>query len=278
MAILRANAKINIGLRILGRRQTDGYHLLETIFQEIDFADIIHIEVNQRGNFNLTCNQEGIPIDNTNLILKAINSLRPYLPDGLGAEISLEKNIPVGAGLGGGSSNAAAILKYFSSLCENVPDLFSLAVGLGADVPFFLKGGTVYATGIGDELRPVKIPLDWTVCLVMPPFHISTPWAYKELRISLTDTVKKTNISSFLRQGFSWRFFENDFERVIIPAYPQIGAIKTALLDCGALFAGLSGSGSTVYGIFCSDDKAVACGETLKSWGRVHICQPTGET
>lgn len=278
MAILRANAKINIGLRILGRRKTDGYHLIETIFQEINFADIIHIDVNHHGFFSLTCNRKEIPTDDSNLILKAVNCLKPYLPQGIGAEIYLEKNIPSGAGLGGGSSDAAAILKYFSTYCDSVPDLFSLAVRLGADVPFFLQGGTAYATGIGDIMKKINIPLNWSICLVIPPFHISTPWAYKELRISLTDTVKKTNISGFLRQEFSWRFFENDFERVIIPAYPQIGAIKSALLDCGAVYAGLSGSGSTVYGIFCSDDKAVACSELLQTQGRIHICQPTGET
>lgn len=278
MAQLRANAKINMGLRVLGRRKMDGYHLIETIFQEIDFADIIHVDINKKGIFNLACNRKEIPTDSSNLILKAINSLKQYLPRDLGADIFLEKNIPVGAGLGGGSSDAAAILKYFSSLCDHKPDLFSMAVELGADVPFFLKGGTAYATGIGDKLERINIPLDWSICLVMPHFQISTPWAYKELKISLTDTVKKTNISSFLRQGFSWRFFENDFERVIIPAYPQIGAIKAALLECDALYAGLSGSGSTVYGIFCSDDKAVGCSELLQAQGRIHICQPSGET
>jgi len=278
MAVLRANAKINIGLRILGRRKTDGYHVLETIFQEIDFADIIHVDINRSGTFNLACNRKDIPTDGSNLILKAVNRIKPYLPEGMGAEIYLEKNIPVGAGLGGGSSDAAAILKYFSSLYNHKQDLLPLAVDLGADVPFFLKGGTAYATGTGDILKSVKIPMDWTVCLVMPPFQISTPWAYKELRISLTDTVKKTNISSFLRQEFSWRFFENDFERVIIPAYPQIGAIKAALLECGALYAGLSGSGSTVYGIFCSDDNAAVCREFLQTQGRIHICHPSGET
>lgn len=277
-ASLKAYAKINIGLRILGRRPSDGYHLLETIFQELDFADKIRIEVNRSGHFSLDSNRKDIPLDESNLILKAVNAIKPWLPEDLGANIFVDKQIPPGAGLGGGSSDAAAILKFFRPLCHHEPPLKSLALSLGADVPFFLAGGSAYAKGIGDELEPVSIPLDWAAVLVMPPFSVSTQQAYRDLRISLTDTVKKTNIPSFLRQGFAWRFFENDFERVIIPAYPQIGAIKSALLEAGATFSALSGSGSTVYGIFCSDDKARSCVSKLQEYGRIVMCQPRGLT
>jgi 4-diphosphocytidyl-2-C-methyl-D-erythritol kinase len=278
MTLLRAYAKINIGLRILGRRQKDGYHLLETIFQEIDFSDVIRIELNKSGRVSFDCTRKDIPMDDSNLILKAIRALRHYLPEKVGMDIYLEKNIPPGSGLGGGSSDAAAVLKYLYPYCDPKPDLIPIAVRLGADVPFFLKGGTAYATGIGDKLEEISIPLDWTGVLVMPGFQISTIQAYHDLKISLTDTVKKTNIPSFLRQGFDWRFFENDFERVIIPAYPQIGEIKAALQDAGALYAGLSGSGSTVYGIFCSDDKARSCVSKLQEHGRIVMCQPRGKT
>ncbi len=278
MPTLKAYAKINIGLRILGRRREDGYHLLETIFQEIDFFDLIRVEPNQSGRFSLSCNHPEIPVDENNLVMKAVQSLRPCLPDSFGAEICLEKNIPPGAGLGGGSSDAAAILKYLSPYCRPEPDLFSIALSTGADVPFFLHGGTAYATGIGEQLKPVDIPLNWTAVLVLPPFEISTRQAYRDLKIPLTDSVKKTNIPSFLRQGFSWRFFENDFERVIIPAYPQIGEIKAALMKAGAEFAGLSGSGSTVYGIFCSDDNAESCRDLLQEFGHIIICHPRGLT
>lgn len=275
---LKAYAKINIGLRILGRRPSDGYHVLETIFQELNFADEIYVQVNHSGRFILESNRKDIPLDESNLILKAVNILKPWLPKDLGADIFVDKQIPPGAGLGGGSSNAAVILKFFRTLCHHEPPLESLAFSLGADVPFFLTGGTAYATGIGDELKPISIPLDWIAVLVMPPFSISTKQAYQDLRISLTDTVKKTNIPSYLSQGFAWRFFENDFERVIIPAYPQIGAIKSALLEAGATFSALSGSGSTVYGIFCSDDKARSCITRLQDYGRIVLCQPRGLT
>ncbi|RKY47495.1 MAG: hypothetical protein DRP86_07625, partial [Candidatus Neomarinimicrobiota bacterium] len=228
--------------------------------------------------YTLVSNRDDIPLDESNLILQAVTALKPWLPEDLGADIFVDKQIPPGAGLGGGSSDAAAILKFFRPFCHREPPLKSLALSLGADVPFFLTGGTAYATGIGDELEPVSIPLDWTAVLVMPPFSVSTEQAYRDLRISLTDTVKKTNIPSFLRQGFAWRFFENDFERVIIPAYPQIGEIKSALLEAGAEISALSGSGSTVYGIFCSDDKARTCIPKLQDYGRIALCQPRGLT
>ncbi|HAE87067.1 TPA: 4-(cytidine 5'-diphospho)-2-C-methyl-D-erythritol kinase [Candidatus Marinimicrobia bacterium] len=275
---LKAYAKINIGLRILGRRPSDGYHVLETIFQELDFSDKIYVKVNRSGHFTLDSNRKDIPLNESNLILKAVKAIKPWLPEDLGADIFVDKQIPPGAGLGGGSSDAAAILKFFRPLCHNKPPLESLALSLGADVPFFLTGGTSYATGIGEELKSISIPLDWIVVLVMPPFSISTKQAYMDLRISLTDTVKKTNIPSFLRRGFDWRFFENDFERVIIPAYPQIGVIKSALLEAGAEFSALSGSGSTVYGIFCSDDKARSCITRLQDYGHIVLCQPRGLT
>jgi len=147
--VLTSNAKLNIGLRILGRRPEDGYHLLETIFQEIDLADEIQIEeLKQRGifheRFTLTCADPNIPLDDSNLIMKAIWAMIPYLPIDLGAKIHLVKRIPTGAGLGGGSSNAAALLKWLNlkaKLCEN--DLAEIALNLGADVPFFLNGGTI---------------------------------------------------------------------------------------------------------------------------------------
>ncbi len=229
--------------------------MLETIFQEIDLADEIQIEeLKQRGlfheRFTLTCDDPNIPVDDSNLIMKAIWAMIPYLPIDLGAKIHLVKRIPAGAGLGGGSSNAATILKWLNlkaKLGEN--DLAEIAIKLGADIPFFLKGGTQYAKGIGDELSPIDIPKDWCAVLVFPGLHISTPWAYEQLKNSLTAKPKKAIIPSQLEKDFDWRFFENDFDLAIIPSYPEIGKIKEHLYKEGAFYAGLSGSGSTVFGI-----------------------------
>ncbi|MEA2076754.1 MAG: 4-(cytidine 5'-diphospho)-2-C-methyl-D-erythritol kinase [Candidatus Marinimicrobia bacterium] len=262
MITLTSHAKINLGLHILGRRPEDGYHLLETIFQEVDFADEIQIEeLNVTGlfkdRFTLTCDNENIPTDESNLILKAIWAMIVYLPENFGAKIHLIKHIPSGAGLGGGSSNAATILRWLNKVAKlNENELATIAVKLGADVPFFLKGGTQYAKGIGEKLSPIKIPLNWCAVLVFPNLHISTSWAYEQLKISLTAKLKKAIIPSQLEKEFNWRIFENDFDEAIIPSYPEIGKIKERLYNEGAFFAGLSGSGSTVFGICESCDIA----------------------
>lgn len=255
MQTLTSHAKLNIGLRILGRRPEDGYHLLETVFQEIDLADEIRIE-EFRGEgvfherFTLSCDDPDIPTDCNNLILKAVRAMVNYVPTDLCAKIHLIKNIPSGAGLGGGSSNAAAMLKWLNQWAEfQEKDLLDIAVKLGADVPFFLQGGTRYAGGIGEKLEKIDIPQDWQAVMVFPDLHISTAWAYEQLRISLTAKPKNAIIPSQLEKSFNWRFFENDFDEAIIPSYPEIGAIKEQLLQGGAVYAGLSGSGSTVFGI-----------------------------
>ncbi|MDZ7797895.1 MAG: 4-(cytidine 5'-diphospho)-2-C-methyl-D-erythritol kinase [Candidatus Marinimicrobia bacterium] len=251
MQTLISNAKINLGLRILGRRPEDGYHLLETIFQEVDFADeiVVH-EGAKAGSFTLSCDHPDIPVNEDNLILKAVQKMRPYLPQDIGLHFELKKRIPPGSGLGGGSSNAAAVLKFLNRRAGLEPEaLKEIAVGLGADVPFFLLGGTAYARGTGDILRPVKIPKEWKAVLVFPEINIPTVWAYRQLRISLTGKTKKAIIPSLLKKYFSWQIFENDFEEAIIPSYPEIGEIKSRLYEQGAVYAGLSGSGSTVFGI-----------------------------
>ncbi|MDZ7822250.1 MAG: 4-(cytidine 5'-diphospho)-2-C-methyl-D-erythritol kinase [Candidatus Marinimicrobia bacterium] len=170
MQTLTPHAKINLGLRILGRRSSDGYHLLETVFQELDFGDVIDIRENGKpGVFTLSCDDPGIPCDENNLILKAVREMRSYLPENAGLHFTLRKNIPPGSGLGGGSSDAAAVLRYLNTLAGLDPaQLKDIAGCIGADVPFFLYGGTAYARGTGDILQPVNIPKNWKAVLVFP--------------------------------------------------------------------------------------------------------------
>ncbi len=274
---LKSNSKINIGLRILGKRR-DGYHLIETIFQEIDFYDEISLEKNNSGQFTIECNDESIK-SNNNIIIKTANLVKPLLPTNFGVHFRLKKNIPIGAGLGGGSANAATVLKYLSnyfkednSVKNNL--LLNYATKIGADVPFFLNGHTAYATGIGEELEQIFIKKDWFILLILPKFNISTAFAYNSLNISLTDGIKNTILLSYLRNGFKWQFFENDFEKNIIPAYPQIGLMKKALVDNGAVFSSLSGSGSTVYGIFENLLSAESAKENLREFGRIVVSRP----
>ncbi|MEA3501000.1 MAG: 4-(cytidine 5'-diphospho)-2-C-methyl-D-erythritol kinase [Candidatus Marinimicrobia bacterium] len=278
--ILRSNSKINIGLRILGKRK-DGYHLIETVFQEIDFSDEIIVENNGTGVFTIECNNKSLETDN-NIIIKTAKLIKPLLPTNFGAHFKLKKNIPIGAGLGGGSANAAAVLKYLFNCFEkskiNDNDkkrlLLKYAAELGADVPFFLDGGTSYASGIGENLEKTDIPKEWFALLIIPKFSISTQWAYKSLNISLTDRIKNTILSSYLKNGFKWQFFENDFEKIIIPAYPQIGFIKERLEKNDAVFTSLSGSGSTVYGIFESLSSAKKAKSNLQEFGKAIIARP----
>lgn len=269
MLRLQAHAKINLGLRILGRRPEDGYHLLETVFQELDFGDELIIQEQKRSGtlaqrFRLSSNNTDLPLDESNLVMKAAAAMLEHLPEDLGADIELIKRIPLAAGLGGGSSDAAAMLKYLNRYAGlNNKALNAIAVKLGADLPFFLSGGTAYAQGIGERLRPLEIPKDWYAVLVFPGFGISTALAYSKLRISLTDKVKKAKIPSQLEKGFSWQIFENTFDAAITPSYPQIGEIKDKLRKLGAVYAGLSGSGSTVFGICLSCKEAEKAAEAF---------------
>ncbi len=233
-----------------------------TIFQEISLADEIILDETSEG-CTLTCSGLALPTNHTNLCVKAYNSLKKAVPRLDGVSIHLEKRIPVSGGLGGGSSNAATVL-------TGVNDLFGLelsdglikemAVTLGADVPFFLKRGTQLAEGIGDRLTPVSLPTMESILLVCPSVEISTAWAYGKVKNSLSGRFEAGNFAALIEEHSSWeslgKFFENDFESLVFRTYPEIGDLKKRLLDAGAGFASLSGSGSTVFGIFEDNDVA----------------------
>jgi 4-diphosphocytidyl-2-C-methyl-D-erythritol kinase len=233
-----------------------------TIFQEISLADEIILDETSEG-CTLTCSGLALPTNHTNLCVKAYNSLKKAVPRLDGVSIHLEKRIPVSGGLGGGSSNAATVL-------TGVNDLFGLelsdglikemAVTLGADVPFFLKRGTQLAEGIGDRLTPVSLPTMESILLVCPSVEISTAWASGKVKNSLSGRFEAGNFAALIEEHSSWeslgKFFENDFESLVFRTYPEIGDLKKRLLDAGAGFASLSGSGSTVFGIFEDNDVA----------------------
>lgn len=257
---LKSCAKVNIGLQVLGQRP-DGYHTLQTLFQELEFHDLITLTPRTQG-VTLSTDVTWIPGDHSNLCRRAYRLLAEQVPALGGVAIHLQKRIPAGAGLGGGSSNAATVLKGLTRLYDLDLDdrgLGELARRLGADVPFFLQGGTQLGEGIGDRLKPLPGGIGGLYLLVIPDIHISTAWAYQELKKVLKYPREKANFARFIRRkNPPWTFFENDFERIVIPAYPEIGRIKAGLLKMGARFASLSGSGSTVFGIF--DDEARARG------------------
>ncbi len=253
-----ANAKINVGLAITGKL-ANGYHTISTIFLEIRFAD--HLKFMQLENSDVEFSCSGIPLpEGDNLCVQAVDLIRQRTGCSRGIRIHLEKNIPIGAGLGGGSSDAAAVVNTLNRLWNlqlSSAELKAAAVELGADVPFFIDGGIQYASGIGEKLSPIPPEpfFGKHILLVFPGFQVSTPWAYGQLKYYL-NSYSDENKFRTLPAAINWQFFENDFEQVIVSTYPEAGAVKNILRDSGALLAGLSGSGSTMFGIFDSQDCA----------------------
>ena len=244
-----SNAKVNLCLRITGRLE-NGYHTLSTLFQEIDLHDTLTFS--EADGFSLSCNLDYIPCDFRNLCSIAYHKMKTYAPDSEDWHIHIDKRIPVGAGLGGGSSNAAAVMKFLNEKWQmglSDEKMSQIAVSIGADVPFYLRGRTHLAEGIGDKLTTVTLPESFVLLLICPSIHISTPWAYQQF--NLTNRKSGYKFRDLFESGrIHWELFENEFESVVFPAYPEIGVLKTRLLKAGALYAGLSGSGSTVFGTF----------------------------
>lgn len=256
-----AYAKINLHLRITGRR-SDGYHELETIFQEITLADKLTFTPH-RDKIILSVGEAELPIDETNLVMRAAIRMRKLSKETRGAVISLEKHIPIAAGLGGGSSDAAATLRGLCrlwGLAISEKTLFETARDLGADVPFFLTGGTALGKGIGDLIQSIDPPPAYPVLLIKPSFAVSTAWVYKNVSSDLTKQ-EYTNNSNALIPSLkrltleAWKsFFHNDLEMVVLDRFPEVKRHKTQLFEAGAGFVLMSGSGPTVFGVF-DDEK-----------------------
>jgi len=247
--ILRSNAKVNLCLRITGRR-ADGYHTLSSIFQEIDLHDLLTFT--PAADYSLSCDNPQIACDRTNLCTRAYKAMQQIANSPSNWHIHLEKRIPIGAGLGGGSSNAATVIKFLNQVWQlnrSESELLQITTRLGADVAFFIRGKTQLAEGIGEQLVPITLPEDFIFLLICPPIQVSTRWAYQQF--NLTKKKEGYKFRRLFESGrIRWELFENQFETVVFPAYPEIGIIKNQLLQKGALYAGLSGSGSTMFGIF----------------------------
>ena len=263
--IINSNAKVNIGLKVLKERE-DGYHDIVTVFQEINLFDIISISKKSKGcDFN--SNATWLMNDKTNLCVIAYEAMKKKF-DIDGVDIDLTKNIPKGSGLGGGSSNAASIMKGIRELYSlNISDkeLEDIASQIGADVPFFIRGAIQLGEGIGNRLTPLKINISGKYLIIIPDTEIDTSWAYSKFKNDLDSSILPINFASLSNEKTisldKLQFFENDFESIVVPTYPEIGKIKEALHALGAGFASLSGSGSTVFGIFNDDvslDKALS--------------------
>ena len=250
-----SNAKINLGLKILNKRP-DNYHNIHSLFIEINLSDELSFIPNENHKLLIEGNSPTqFPLNEKNLITKAYRLMQSHLSFHKSEYlIKIKKNIPIGSGLGGGSSNAATTLKILNKLWNlnfSSKKLMNLGLSLGADIPFFIKGGFQLAEGLGEKLSPLKMDFlhDLFILLVIPPIHISTATAYTKLNKSLHPN---HNLSKFppVSKPVNWQLFENDFENMIGKTYPEIRKIKKSLYDLGALYSGLSGSGSAMFGVF----------------------------
>jgi 4-diphosphocytidyl-2-C-methyl-D-erythritol kinase len=254
--VARAQAKVNLDLRVLGSR-ADGYHELRTVFQTIDLYDTLTAQ-EKPGPFVLKCRTPGVPLDDKNLVWRAGAALWKALGRGgdpCDAVITIEKGIPLEAGLGGGSADAAAGLHVLARLWGGAPLslLREVASGIGSDVPFFLSGGTALGLGRGEEIYPlVDLPRHW-IALVLPPFGVSTAEAYAWYDEDRAAGVREPRGElQILPVPWPTRAAQmiNDLEPPVLRRHPEIGAIKAALKEAGAVAAAMSGSGSAVFGLF----------------------------
>jgi 4-diphosphocytidyl-2-C-methyl-D-erythritol kinase len=253
--LARAHAKVNLDLRVLGTR-ADGYHELRTVFQSITLHDTL-LCIARPGPFALKCRKSGVLLDESNLVWRAASALwtaigRAGTPTDL--SISLRKEIPMQAGLGGGSANAAAALLALSRVWGGLPLplLRDVAGTIGADVPYFLSGGTALGLGRGEEIYPlVDLPTHWIV-IVQPPYGISTAEAYAWYDEDRAAGLREPREPQMLPVPWPTRAAQmiNDLEPPVVRRHPEIGAFKTVLRETGAVAAAMSGSGSAVFGLF----------------------------
>ena len=255
---IRSFAKINLGLEIV-RKRPDGYHDIRTLFQWIGLFDVLHFQDQPAAEIRLEGNDPSVPWDETNLILRAARSLRARAGVSRGVAIRVEKNIPAGRGLGGGSSNAAATLRALNRLWGlglDREELIGLGRGLGADVAYFFEGGLCLGEERGDRLTPLPDLPNLPLVLAFPPFPVPTARIYAHLTpSSLTSAGKDSKISGFLETRH-FGFLENRLEETIFSFYPQLNEYKSLFRNQGAELSLVTGSGSAVYGLF--RDRAAA--------------------
>lgn len=261
-------AKVNLFLQVLGKRR-DGYHDLATLMQQVSLCDEMEFSLRGEG-IRVRCPGSPFLENDGNIVYRAARAILPANAGSKGIEITLRKNIPVAAGLGGGSSNAATTLYALNELLGlslDRKDLIRIGATIGADVPFFLYGSKAWAFGIGDRLEEVEdVPSLWFV-LVNPGIEISTKTVYEGLNLGLTKESIKFSIQKFQSvEDMAWGL-RNDLEEVAFRLHPVLADLKKLLKERGALGSLMSGSGSTVYGIFPAEEEARRAADALKREG-----------
>ena len=246
------NCKINLGLHILGKRE-DGFHNLQTVFYPIAFTDVLEVLPSKNTTIEFTAT--GLAVDGKaadNLCIKAYHLLKQSFPQLPVVKIHLHKVIPLGAGLGGGSADAAFMIQLLNEKFQlnlSREQMINYALQLGSDCPFFILNKPCFATGRGEVLEAISVDLSaYTIVLINPGIHINTGWAFSKI----TPTLPVQSIKTIIQQPIhTWKDeLKNDFESAVFTAHPAIKSIKETLYAHGAIYAAMSGSGSTVYGIF----------------------------
>ncbi|EQK40471.1 4-(cytidine 5'-diphospho)-2-C-methyl-D-erythritol kinase [[Clostridium] bifermentans ATCC 638] len=282
---LKSRAKVNLSIDVLGKRE-DGYHLVEMIMQTIDLYDKLKITEIEENSILIKSNSLDIPLNEDNIMYKAVNLLKNQFNIEKGIEISIEKNIPVAAGMAGGSSNAAAVLVGLNKLwnlglSEN--ELKDIGLKLGADVPFCITGGSALAEGIGEELTNIKgLPEDLNILVCKPNIFVSTKEVYQSLNMDkvkrrpqnkkLIDALQKEDVK-FISENMV-----NVLEEVTSLKYSEIGQIEDIMIKNKALGSMMSGSGPTVFGLFDNKDCAIKAKEDLQAkYNQVYLVKSSNK-
>lgn len=256
----KAYAKINLGLRVL-RKRADGFHDIETIFHRVALYD--EVTLSPAEVIEVHSSSPEAPGGPDNICYKAASLVQKETGVSNGVIIRITKNIPVGAGLGGGSSDAAIVLTLLPQLwgvAITTTRLQQLALELGSDVPFFLRPDSAHGTGRGEQLEYFRLEMPYTILLCNPNIHVATGWAYRNVTpdASRSSSLKELILNSIFAGGQLSEALENDFEKSVFAAYPAIQRVKEKMLDYGAVGAAMSGSGSTVFGLFNTEGAAAA--------------------
>lgn len=266
----KAYGKINIALDVVGKRE-DGYHLLKMIMQTVDLYDVVEVNKNQRNEIRLSCNKPFIPTDERNLAYKAARLFKEHFCISRGVDIYIQKNIPMSAGMAGGSTDAAAVLKLMNEVFEiNAPveELRELGVRIGADVPYCIDGGTALCEGIGEKITDLKSFSDKILVLVKPPFGVSTKEVYGNLDISkIFKHVRVDELIEAMERNDLYYVCENMknvLENVTLRKHKILREIKEDMVNNGAIGAMMSGSGPTVFAFFEDMLMAQRCYDGMK--------------
>lgn len=259
-----ASAKINLFLRVL-RRRPDGYHDIASVMQKITIFDELTFSLLPH-DIVLTCPNSNLPTSEDNLVFRAARAIFDYTGYRHGVEIILNKKIPMAAGLGGGSSDAATTLLTLNKMCSlglKKKELMNLGKNLGADVPFFIFGNCAFASGIGEKLKQLKNLPKLNLVLINPQFHLSTKMVYENLNLTLTKKAINYSIPRFFAMDDIIRELVNDLERVSLKIHPELYNLKDILRGQGALGTLMSGSGPTIFGIFTDEASAKKAAKTI---------------